>query len=135
MTEITTSEPNFDYTATAAAILSALRSERESIGLLDEVAAAFGASTPAQRAYITFLATLSPNIELIEEGDHYHATLALLPDYDRKRIDSITQKLVDQLSAAKKPTRIDALHRAGDSTLPVDTLKQVARVSKRLADL
>jgi hypothetical protein len=198
---ITASEPGFDYTATAAAILAALRSERDrqivsqryglglpkrhtlekigsdfgitrervrqiekaataklkqqptaelkaidgifrrhlgergDIGLLDDVAGSLGATTPAQRAYITFLATLSPNIELIEEGDHYHAALALLPEYDRKRIDEITQQLVDHLTTHKKPTRIDALHRAAGGSTPQATVHQVARISKQLADL
>jgi hypothetical protein len=151
---LTATQSSFDYTATAAAILAALRNERDrqivaqryglglpkrhtlekigsdfgitrervrqiekaataklkdqptpelkaidgifrrhlsaqgDIGLLDDVASAFGATTPAQRAYITFLATLAPNIELIEEGDHYHAAVALLPNYDRQKADA-----------------------------------------------
>jgi len=201
MSQTTTTETNFDYTATAAAILGALRNERDrqivsqryglglpkrhtlekigsefgitrervrqiekaataklkqhpsaelkaidgilrrhlseqgDIGLLDEVAGTLGATTPAQRAYITFLANLAPNVELIEEGDHYYAALALLPAYDRKRIDDITKQLISHLETQKKPTRIDALHRAIDGDLPQATVKQVARISKRLADL
>ena len=201
MTQPTITEPQFDYIATATAILAALRNERDrqivaqryglglpkrhtlekigsefgitrervrqiekaataklktsptaelkaidgilrrnlseqgDIGLLDDIASSLGATTPAQRAYITFLANLAPNIELIEEGDHYHAALALLPTYDRKRIDGITQQLVSQLETQKKPTRIDALHRATATDLPEATVYQVARISKQLADL
>jgi hypothetical protein len=201
MTETTITEPNFDYAATAVAILAALRNERDrqivsqryglglakrhtlekigsdfgitrervrqiekaataklkqqpsaelkaidgilrrrlqdmgAVGLLDEIAGSLGATTPAQRAYITFLATLAPGVELIEDSDHYHAALTLLPEYSKKEITQITQQLVDHLSAHKKPVRIDALHRATGSTVPKTTVAQVARISKQLADL
>jgi hypothetical protein len=109
--------------------------ERNQVTPLDELAAAVGADTPAQRSYVTFLATLAPSIEMIEDGDHYEAALALLPDYDKQRLTEITDQLVGHLQKSGKPMHIDGLHRATGGDIPKPTLEQIAKVSKRLAEL
>ncbi|HUC20850.1 MAG TPA: sigma factor-like helix-turn-helix DNA-binding protein, partial [Candidatus Polarisedimenticolaceae bacterium] len=103
------------------------------VDLLDDVAAAVGAHTPAQRAYISFLAALAPSIEIIEDSDHYRSALSTLPEYNKQRIAEITGHLVHQLKQKAKPTPIDALHKAIPYEISKQTAGQVAKVSKRLA--
>ncbi len=103
------------------------------VDLLDNVAAAVGAHTPAQQAYISFLAALAPSIEIIEDNDHYHPALSSLPEYHKQRIAEITSHLVHQLKQKAKPTPIDALHKALPFEITQQTAEQVAKASKRLA--
>ncbi|HEX7259633.1 MAG TPA: sigma factor-like helix-turn-helix DNA-binding protein [Candidatus Saccharimonadia bacterium] len=103
------------------------------VDLLQDVAAAVGAHTPAQQAYISFLAALAPSIEIIEDSDHYHSALSTLPEYHKQHIAEITSHLVHHLKQKAKPTPIDALHKAIPYDISKQTTQQVARVSKRLA--
>jgi hypothetical protein len=105
------------------------------INLLGEVAEAIGAKTPAEKAYITFLATLAPSIEVIEDGDHYHAALATLPNYDRRRIAALTEQLVAQLKKHGEPMPVDTLHAKAAPDEDMRAIEGIARVSKKLADL
>ncbi len=109
-------------------------SRQGELALLDEVAKAVGAHTPAQQAYVSFLAALAPSVETIDENDHFYAALATLPEYDKHRISEITSQLVHQLKQRGKPTPIDALHKAIPIEVSRQTAEQVARVSKRLSN-
>lgn len=105
------------------------------VGRLDEVARTLGAATPAQQTYISFLAALSPNIEVVEDNDHYHSALAVLPEYDKRRIADITNQLVRHLQASGKPLPIDALHKSVTTPVAKDTVHNIAQISKQLAHL
>jgi sigma-70-like protein/HB1/ASXL restriction endonuclease-like protein with HTH domain len=105
------------------------------IGRLDDVARALGAATPAQQTYISFLAALAPSIEVVDDSDHYHSALAALPDYDKRRIADITNQLVRHLQASGKPTSIDTLHKAVTTPASKETVHNIARISKQLAQL
>ena len=110
-------------------------SERGSVSKLSDVAAHLGATTPLQQTYITFLAALAPSIELIEDGDHYHAAMALLPAYSRRNVDEITDHLVNHLTGNGKAMRIDALHKSLPIEASKETVENIADISKRLATL
>jgi len=105
------------------------------VGTLSEIADQLGATTPAERTYITFLATLAPTIEVIEDGDHYEAALTVLPTYDKRRVAEITDALVSQLKSAGKPMAIDTLHQAAPGNTPKETVENIAKISKQLASL
>lgn len=102
---------------------------------LHNVAAALNATTPEERAYVTFLATLAPTIELIDDGDHYHAALTNLPNYTKAQVHQIANDLISHLKAIGKPTKIDALYKKLATDVPKETVEQIARVSKQLAHL
>ncbi|TAK89777.1 hypothetical protein EPO04_01580 [Patescibacteria group bacterium] len=105
------------------------------IALLDEVAAAVGANTPAERAYISFLASLAPSIELVDENDHYFATLALLPDYHKRRLTTLTDQMVKHLHQQGKPLPIDAIQAKVSPETPPQTLHNLARATKKMSHL
>ncbi len=104
------------------------------ISLLNHVADAIGAQTPAERAYVTFLATLAPSIEVVEENDHFHPALAVLPDYDKKRIASLTDQLVTALARTGEPLHVDSLSSTAPE-IPRQTVENLARISKKMAQL
>jgi hypothetical protein len=109
--------------------------EQGNVQLLDEVAAAIGATTPAERTYVSFLATLAPSIEVIEDSDHYHPTLVAIPAHTKAELIAITQKLVDTLQLQGDPMPVDTLHSRTAPELPRTTIENLARASKRLAHL
>ncbi len=104
------------------------------VNLLHDVATAIGATTPAERAYVTFLATLAPSIEVIDESDHFEPALAVLPEYDKKRIAALTDQLAGALKSAGTPQHVDSLS-AASPDVPQETLVNLAKVSKKMADL
>jgi hypothetical protein len=104
------------------------------INLLDEVSSAIGATSPAERSYVTFLATLAPSIEVIEESDHYYPALAVLPEFDKRRIAHLTDMLVQQLNRHGEPQHVDSL-RAAAPDLTRETVHNLAKVSKKMANL
>lgn len=103
------------------------------LGLLHEVAQLTGATTPAQKAYLTFLATLSPSIEVVDDSDHYRPALAVMPHLDKEKINTLSQQLISHLKALGKPLPIDAIQAKVDA--PDETTLNIARISKRLAHL
>lgn len=105
------------------------------VALIEEVAELIGAKTSAEQAYINFLATLAPSVELIEDSDHFHPSLSVLPEYDKKTVMELANRLVAHLKAASRPVPIDTLHKKVAADTPKPTLRQIARVSKLLADL
>lgn len=105
------------------------------IVLLDEAAEAIGAQTPAERAYISFLAALAPSIEVIDDSDHHYATLALLPDYHKRQLTTLTDQMVKHLRSHGKPLAIDAIQAKVAPDTPVGTLENLARAAKKLSYL
>lgn len=110
-------------------------SDRGEISLLDDIAAAIGASTPTERAYINFLATLAPSVEVIDDSDHFHAAVVTLPTYSRREVVAITDRLVKQLHKHGQPLHVDSLQAKAAPEVPVETIENIARISKKLADL
>lgn len=105
------------------------------IVLLDEVAQAIGAKTPAEQAYISFLAALAPSIEVIDDSDHHYATLALLPDYHKRHLSNLTDQMVKHLRQHGKPQAIDTIQAKVAPETPVATLENLARAAKKLSHL
>lgn len=116
-------------------LLSSHLKSRGEIGLLDEVATAIGAETASERAYISFLATLAPSVEVIDDSDHFHAALVTLPNYSRKQVASITDQLVKHLGKHGQPMQVDALQAKATPDTPIETVENIARISKKLSDL
>ena len=115
-----------------------LRNELRSRGhitLIDDVAKIIGAESDSQKSYINFLATLAPTIEVIEDGDHYHHALAVLPDFDKKTINQIVEDIIAQIKKNGKPMPVDTIHAKAAPHLERQTVEQIARISKKLAHL
>lgn len=109
--------------------------EQGGVRLLEDVATAIGASTPHERTYVNFLATLAPSIEVVEDSDHYHPTLVVTPAYTKANLTTIAQKLVDALQSHGQPLPVDTLHSRTTPELDRATVENIAQASKRLAQL
>ncbi|HSX41165.1 MAG TPA: HTH domain-containing protein [Candidatus Saccharimonadales bacterium] len=117
------------------AILSQHLARVGHIAPLREVTEAIGAKTPAERAYVTFLATLAPSIEVIDENDYFHAAIASLPQFDRMKLSIATSKIKAQLDKHGQPESLARLHKLTTPDLPRESVENIAKISKTLAEL
>lgn len=95
----------------------------------------FGATEPGEHAYIVFLASLAPDVEVIDENDHFEPGFALLPHYDRKSVAEIANQLVGVVKQHGKPLSIDALSAKSSLDAHPHTIHNIAKLSKKLANL
>ncbi|HSX48615.1 MAG TPA: sigma factor-like helix-turn-helix DNA-binding protein [Candidatus Nanoarchaeia archaeon] len=86
-----------------------------------------------QQAYVQFLATLSSDVEVIEEDDQLRQALAALPKFSKTKVRQLSQQLVDVYHQLGKPAPLSAIA----SQLPADlnpaAIVNIAQLSKRLA--
>ena len=83
-------------------------------------------ASPAERAKLTFIASISKNLTAIDENDLYYAAIGIV----HARVDEI----VSIIKKNKKPMTIDELDADLDYEHP-DHIKAVASISKLLASL
>lgn len=87
-------------------------------------------------AHVNFLAHLVPEVEVINENDHFHHSLALAQHYDQKAVQKLHDELIKTFKKLNKPVDIKELH----STLGREDMEQhhvngLAKASKHLATL
>lgn len=91
-------------------------------------------ASPAERAKLTFIASISKNLTAIDENDLYHAAIGIAEYGDAKTIHARVDEIVAVIKKNKKPMTIDELDAALDYEHP-DHIKAVASISKLLASL
>lgn len=91
-------------------------------------------ANPAERAKLTFIASISKNLTAIDENDLYHAAIGIAEYGDAKTIHARVDEIVSVIKKNKKPMTIDELDAALDYEHP-DHIKAVASISKLLASL
>jgi hypothetical protein len=101
-----------------------------------EVAEKLGAKEAGSQAYVMFLATLAPDVLVVNEDDNTRAVLALSSKYDAKKIHALLKTITQTVREIGKPVRIQDLHKKmGDANLEADELASLAKVNKHLANL
>lgn len=91
-------------------------------------------STPAERAKLTFIASISHNLTALDENDSYYAAIGIAEYGDAKTIHERVNQIVDVIKKHKAPMTLDELDSALDYEHP-DHIKAVASISKLLASL
>lgn len=86
------------------------------------------------RAHVSFLASLSPNLAVVEENDHFHHAVGIAEHHDEKKIKSNVNEIVTVIKKHGEPMTIDQLHEKVDHEHP-DHVRALASVSKDLASL
>ncbi|HSX27171.1 MAG TPA: sigma factor-like helix-turn-helix DNA-binding protein, partial [Patescibacteria group bacterium] len=90
-------------------------------------------NSPLDQARISFLATLCPELVVIEDNDHYHQAVGLKDEHNEKKIKDLVDKLVEAIAKLGQPARIEKISAA--SGLTASHTKALASVSKNLATL
>ena len=91
-------------------------------------------STPIERAELTFLATISPALTVIDENDLYYPAIGIAEYGDLKTIRQRVDEIVTLIKKHKSPMTIDELDDQLNYEHP-DHIKAIASLSKQLASL
>lgn len=91
-------------------------------------------ATPAERAKLTFISSISSNLTAIDENDLYYAAIGIAEYGDAKTIHARVDEIVAIIKKQKEPMTIDQLDAVLDYEHP-DHIKAIASISKLLASL
>ncbi len=86
------------------------------------------------RAHVSFLATLAPNIAVVDENDYYHHAAGIAANHDDKQIKQNVDEIAVLIKEHGKPITAADLHAKTSHEHP-DHVKAYASVSKKLATL
>ena len=86
------------------------------------------------RAHVSFLATLAPNIAVVDENDYYHHAVGIAENHDDKQIKSHVDAIAKIIKEHGEPITPVDLHAKTDHQHP-DRVQAFASVSKKLATL
>lgn len=93
-----------------------------------------GKSGALDRARVAFLATLSPNLTIIEGSDNYHYSVGIKEYGDEKKIRGEVDGIVATIKKYGEPLTIEELHDKLNYEHP-NYVKALASISKLLANL
>ncbi len=103
--------------------------------IADLADALYGKATNAQeRAHVAFIATLAPNLTVIDENDNYHQATAVAEYGDEKKLKGRVDDIVKLIKEAKEPQTVDQLFDKLSYEHPAQ-VAALASISKQLAHL
>ena len=86
------------------------------------------------RAHVAFLATLAPNIAVVDENDFYHHSVGIAEHHDDKEIKTHIEDIVKKVKEHKEPLTAKDLHAKTSHEHP-DHVRALSSLSKKLATL
>ena len=87
------------------------------------------------KAHVAFLATLAPNLTVLDENDDYQQAVAIKEHYDEKALKERVNTIVKTIKEHGKPLTIAELHEKLSGYEHPDHVRALASVSKALASL
>lgn len=93
-----------------------------------------GATDDRTKAHVSFLATLAPNIAVVDENDYYHHAVGINEHHDDKKIKSHVDEVAKLIKTHGEPINASDLHAKTSHGHP-DHVTAIASVSKKLATL
>jgi DNA-binding phage protein len=87
-----------------------------------------------EQARVAFLASLCPQLIVINEDDHYYHAVGILSTRDEKHVKEDVSKIIDTIKKNGEPTSIEDIARTSGVTDETQT-EALASVSKHLATL
>jgi DNA-directed RNA polymerase delta subunit len=115
-------------------ISDALRSGTKIARISDVTNGIVGTVDKIEQARIAFLATLGPNLVVIDDNDHYYHAVGLKELHDEKTVKELVATVVDAIKKVAEPTPIAKIAKLAK----IDDSKHaegLAKISKQLATL
>lgn len=91
-------------------------------------------ASAAERAKLTFIASISKNLTALDENDLYYSAIGIAEYGDAKVVHAKVDEIVEVIKKHKEPMTIDQLDEVLDYEHP-DHIKAIASISKLLASL
>lgn len=92
-------------------------------------------NTKFDRAQVSFLAELCPNLVVINESDDYYHAVSIKSVHDQKQVEALIAEILGVVAKIGVPTSIEKIAKALDKDLGNQHVKALATVSKHLASL
>ncbi len=93
-----------------------------------------GKASQQEKAHVSFIAELSPNLTVVNENDHYHHAVGIKDHGDEKQVKKSVDEIVKTVKEHGAPIVTDDLHAKLNYEHP-DHVRATASVSKDLAQL
>jgi DNA-binding CsgD family transcriptional regulator len=93
-----------------------------------------GKTDDRTKAHVSFLATLAPNIAVVDENDDFHHAVGIAEHHDEKQIKAYVNEVAKLIKEHGQPLSATDLHAKTSHQHP-DHVKALASVSKKLATL
>ena len=87
-----------------------------------------------ERAHVAFIATLAPNLTVVDENDNYFQATAVAEYGDEKKLKGRVDEIVKLIKEAKEPQTVDQLFDSLSYEHPAQ-VAALASISKQLAHL
>lgn len=87
------------------------------------------------KSHVAFLATLAPNLTVVDENDDYHQSVAIKEYFDEKQLKEAVTAIVKTIKTHGAPVTIPQLHEMTTGYEHPDHVRALASVSKLLAHL
>lgn len=86
------------------------------------------------QARVSFLATLSPKIAVVDENDFFYLSVGVNAEHNEKKIKDLTAKIIDAIKKIGEPATIEKIAEEAKMDNPKH-VKALASTSKQLATL
>ncbi len=128
-------ERDLPHMATIDKVLGAHLEDMGKVARVSDISARLSKSnTKADQARVAFLASLSPNIAVIDDNDHFFHAIGLAGAHTEKAIRDHVNKIIEAISDIGEPTDIKAVaQKVGSSD--VKHTQALAGISKNIATL
>lgn len=87
-----------------------------------------------ERSHISFVASLAPNLQLIEENDSYHSAITISDNENLNKVKEDVEEIVSLIKKHGQPISTENLHNLLDHEHPTQ-VKALASISKNLSEL
>jgi hypothetical protein len=101
---------------------------------LAAAAEALGTTAAQDSAYIVFLATLAPDIEVIDEDDEVRQSLAIAESFNARTLKQEITQIKAVIAEHNEPLTLNELAKLLSSKVTTDALASLVAISKGLAE-
>ncbi|HUD06517.1 MAG TPA: sigma factor-like helix-turn-helix DNA-binding protein [Candidatus Saccharimonadales bacterium] len=92
-------------------------------------------NTKFDRAQVSFLAELCPNLVVINENDDFYHAVTIKSIHDQKQVEALINEIIAVIGKMGAPAPIEKIAKSLDKDLGTQHVKALATVSKHLASL
>lgn len=120
-------------TRQAGQLLSELLAKQGGVVTAEKIAALIGIPTRQEQSYITFLASLAPEIAVIEEDDSVRSAYGVEPEFNASKVHQLVERVTEAVAALGSPSSVQQINQRLNPAMDEATLASVLSVAKKLA--
>lgn len=100
-----------------------------------ELASAYSVADERGQAHVHLLATVSPDLDVITDNDHFHHTVSVRAHRTAEQAHDSLQELIEAIKRLGKPSSIEDIHKAMNTEMDLEHVHALARSAKQVTSL